>query len=137
MILALYEAVTAGVTGAAETSGASEQEDAAGDVPEETPDKLSAAYIDPLDDLAALAERLPDSRIADGAMVFVDSFKGFTAQELAVLVAFSDRRSRWPSPPAPIPSRIRRAASGCFPRSSAPLPACGIWRGRMGCRSPM
>ena len=85
LILGAYEAVTAGVTGAAETSGASEQEDAAGDVPEETPDKLSAAYIDPLDDLAALAERLPDSRIADGAMVFVDSFKGFTAQELAVL----------------------------------------------------
>ncbi len=47
----------------------------------------SRSHIDPLDSLTLLAERLPESRRLDGALVFVDSFKGFTAQELQVLRA--------------------------------------------------
>lgn len=45
----------------------------------------SSKFIDPTDDLTALAERLLESKIAVGAHVFVDSFKGFTAPELEVL----------------------------------------------------
>ena len=45
----------------------------------------AAAYSDPLDDLDHLAARLPESRLLSGAAVFVDGFKGFTAQETAVL----------------------------------------------------
>lgn len=43
------------------------------------------SYLDPLDDLTLLAEKLPESRLLQGACVFVDGFKGFTAQELTVL----------------------------------------------------
>ncbi len=78
LILGTYEAVAAGVTG--ENAGENAGEDGAAG-----PDGGHIAYIDPLDDLSALAERLPESRIARGAMIFVDSFKGFTAQETAVL----------------------------------------------------
>ncbi|HIW74582.1 MAG TPA: PD-(D/E)XK nuclease family protein [Firmicutes bacterium] len=76
LILHAFEAVASGVISpgteesGTQTNGAHER---------------GPAYIDPLDDLAALAERLPESRIADGAQIFVDSFKGFTAQETAVL----------------------------------------------------
>ena len=49
-------------------------------------DALTAsAYVDPLDDLSVLADRLSESRIFCGARVFVDSFKGFTGQEMRVL----------------------------------------------------
>ncbi len=86
LILGAYEAVAAGATGGLQEA---EQERKAAVQGESGPDaegvEEKTAFIDPLDDLAALAERLPDSRIADGAMVFVDSFKGFTAQEMAVL----------------------------------------------------
>ena len=41
--------------------------------------------LDPLDSLTLLADRLPESRLLDGALVYVDSFKGFTGQELRVL----------------------------------------------------
>ena len=41
--------------------------------------------LDELDQLTRLAQRLPDSRLPDGAAVMVDGFKGFTAQELQVL----------------------------------------------------
>lgn len=47
----------------------------------------SRAYIDPLDELSVLAEQIGDSHLFDGARVFVDSFKGFTEQELKVLEA--------------------------------------------------
>lgn len=40
---------------------------------------------DPLDILTVLARRLPDCRLFDGAHIFVDSFVGFTQQELSVL----------------------------------------------------
>ena len=53
-----------------------------------------ATGLDELDDLTRLAEALPDSRIPDGAMVFVDGFKGFTVQELKVLEAFLPRVER-------------------------------------------
>ncbi len=43
------------------------------------------AYVDPLDALSVLAVQLPDSRALEGTFVFVDGFKGFTEQELAVL----------------------------------------------------
>lgn len=43
------------------------------------------SYLDPLDDLTLLAEKLPESRLLRGAAVFVDGFKGFTAQEMGVL----------------------------------------------------
>lgn len=53
-----------------------------------------ATGLDELDDLTRLAEALPDSRIPDGAIVFVDGFKGFTVQELKVLEAFLPRVKR-------------------------------------------
>ena len=43
------------------------------------------SYLDPLDALSALASQLPDSRLLQGVQVYVDGFKGFTEQELAVL----------------------------------------------------
>ncbi|MBQ4333400.1 MAG: PD-(D/E)XK nuclease family protein [Clostridia bacterium] len=49
--------------------------------------------LDDLDDLSRLAERLPDSRLPEGAAVFVDGFKGFTVQELQVLDRFLPRVS--------------------------------------------
>lgn len=76
-ILGAYEAVASGITGA---------QDGGTDEPEP-----AAAYVDPQDDLTALAEKLPESGLADGALVFVDSFKGFTAQETAVLRALIRR----------------------------------------------
>lgn len=51
----------------------------------------AAAGVDDLDKLTRLAERLPDSRLFDGATVFVDGFKGFTVQELHVLDALLPR----------------------------------------------
>lgn len=45
----------------------------------------AATGLDELDSLTRLAERLPDSRLPEGAVFFVDGFKGFTAQELRVL----------------------------------------------------
>lgn len=45
----------------------------------------SQSHIDPLDDLTTLAKRLPESRRLRGARIFVDSFKGFTSQELTIL----------------------------------------------------
>ncbi len=45
----------------------------------------SAALIDPQDDLTVLADRLPSCTLFDGAQVYLDSFKGFTEQELRVL----------------------------------------------------
>ena len=41
--------------------------------------------LDELNRLTRLAEALPDSTLPEGATVFVDGFKGFTVQELAVL----------------------------------------------------
>ncbi len=44
-----------------------------------------AELIDPQDDLTVLAKRLPDCTLFDGAHVYLDSFKGFTEQEMLVL----------------------------------------------------
>lgn len=44
-----------------------------------------ATLLDPLDDLSALAEKLPFSKIVAGKPVYVDAFDGFTHQELRVL----------------------------------------------------
>ncbi len=41
--------------------------------------------IDPEDTLRILADKLPDSHLFDGAQIFVDGFKGFTAVELDIL----------------------------------------------------
>lgn len=58
-------------------------------------DALTAsAYVDPLDDLSVLADRLSESRIFCGARVFVDSFKGFTGQEMRVLEGILRRARR-------------------------------------------
>lgn len=77
LILGAYEAVTTGIT---------RKEDGEEPSPESIHKKTeNTAYVDPLDDLSALAEKLKESGLADGALVFVDSFKGFTAQEIAVL----------------------------------------------------
>ena len=62
LIMQAYDSLTTGVTG-------------------ESP----SGYIDPLDDLALLAKRLPESSIADGAYIFIDSFKDFTAPETEVI----------------------------------------------------
>lgn len=44
-----------------------------------------AELVDPQDDLTVLAQRLPDCTLFDGAHVYLDSFKGFTEQEMLVL----------------------------------------------------
>ncbi len=41
--------------------------------------------IDPEDLLRILTEKLPESRLFDGARIYVDGFKGFTAAELDIL----------------------------------------------------
>ncbi len=64
----------------------------ANSLPQRTRDlyRIFAAYDgssigDGADALTRLADKLPDSRLPDGATVLVDGFKGFTAQELRVL----------------------------------------------------
>ncbi len=62
-------------------------------------DRVFAAYrglvadagLEDTDKLSRLAERLPECRLFDGAAVLVDGFKGFTAQELAVLARLIGR----------------------------------------------
>lgn len=54
----------------------------------------AGAYVDPLDDLTLLAQRLPESALLRGAAVYVDAFKGFTAQELQVLAVAMRQASR-------------------------------------------
>ncbi len=44
-----------------------------------------AELVDPLDDLTAVAHRFSECTLFDGAHLFLDSFKGFTEQELLVL----------------------------------------------------
>ena len=58
-------------------------------------DALAAqSYLDPLDDLTRLAQRMGDSHLLDGATVFIDGFKGFTQQELQVLGGILRKASR-------------------------------------------
>ena len=52
---------------------------------------VNATGVDELDKLTRLAEKLADSRLPMGAAVFVDGFKGFTVQEMAVLECFMPR----------------------------------------------
>ena len=52
---------------------------------------VCATGVDELDTLTRLADKLADSRLPDGAAVFVDGFKGFTVQEMAVLEGFMPR----------------------------------------------
>ena len=52
------------------------------------------AQIDPLDDLSVLARRMPESRLFDGARVYVDAFKGFTAQEMQILAVLIRRTEK-------------------------------------------
>lgn len=47
--------------------------------------------LDELEELTQLAEVLPDSSLPDGACLYVDGFKGFTAQEMAVLEQLMQR----------------------------------------------
>lgn len=51
----------------------------------------AATGVDDLDTLTRLAEALPDSTLPESAAVFVDGFKGFTAQELRVLEGLLSR----------------------------------------------
>ncbi len=46
---------------------------------------VAQSYVDPLDDLKRLEGLLRQHRFFDGATVAIDSFKGFTAQEMRVL----------------------------------------------------
>lgn len=46
---------------------------------------LSQSYVDPLDDLTRLYNILLENNIFDGYTIFVDSFSGFSAQQLKVL----------------------------------------------------
>lgn len=48
---------------------------------------LSQSYVDPLDDLTRLYDILSENRLFDGCTLFVDSFSGFSAQQLKVLKA--------------------------------------------------
>lgn len=78
-----------------ETVGKLEETDPDGLLTEKTKNmwRVFAAYealaaatgADDLDELTRLAQRLPQSKLPDGAAVFVDGFKGFTRQELLVL----------------------------------------------------
>ena len=52
------------------------------------------AQIDPLDDLSVLARRMPESRLFDGARVYVDAFKGFTTQEMQILAVLIRRTEK-------------------------------------------
>lgn len=52
-----------------------------------------ATGLDELDVLTRLAEALPDSTLPESAVVFVDGFKGFTAQEMRVLEGLLSRCS--------------------------------------------
>lgn len=53
---------------------------------------LSQSYIDPLDNLDRLYDVLLDNpEVLDGATLFIDSFSGFTAQQLKVLVLLIER----------------------------------------------
>lgn len=65
LIMEAYETVAAGITKGEEEG--------------------SPGFIDPLDDLALLAKKLPESSIADGAYIFIDSFKDFTAPEIEII----------------------------------------------------
>lgn len=70
----------------------------------------AGAYIDPLDNLTLLAQRLPESALLREAAVYVDAFKGFTAQELQVL-------ARGHAPDLPADDRsVRRYPAGHFRR---------------------
>ena len=51
----------------------------------------AATGADELDTLTRLAQVLPDSTLPEAASVFVDGFKGFTAQELRVLEGLMSR----------------------------------------------
>ena len=51
------------------------------------------SYLDPEDQLTRLAEQLPGSALGKGARIYLDGFKGFTSQELAVVEQLM-RRSR-------------------------------------------
>lgn len=47
--------------------------------------ELNKDYFDPLDDLAVVAERLSEHPFFAGKTVFIDSFTGFTAQQLKII----------------------------------------------------
>ena len=46
---------------------------------------VAQSYLDPLDDLTRILPRIQEERLFAGSAVFVDGFKDFTTQELAVL----------------------------------------------------
>lgn len=46
---------------------------------------LSKDYFDPLDDLSVVAERLSENPFFAGKTVFIDSFTGFTAQQMKII----------------------------------------------------
>lgn len=48
---------------------------------------IAQSYIDPLDDLTRLSDILLENNIFEGYTLFVDSFSGFTSQQLKVLRA--------------------------------------------------
>lgn len=50
--------------------------------------------IDPLDDLTVLSRRIGESRLFDGAYIYVDGFKGFTYQEMQILGALIRRAGK-------------------------------------------
>ena len=46
---------------------------------------LNKDYFDPLDDLSVVAERLSENHFFAGKTVFIDSFTGFTAQQMKII----------------------------------------------------
>ncbi len=46
---------------------------------------IDRGYADPLDDLTKMAKMLPDTDFFSGARIVIDSFSGFTAQELLLI----------------------------------------------------
>ena len=55
---------------------------------------VEASYLDSRDDLTRLAQALEASSFFEGSLVAVDSFEGFTAQELAVLTQILRRAEK-------------------------------------------
>lgn len=79
---------------------------------------ITDAGIDPEGLLQLAAEKLSDSRLADGAQIFVDGFKGFTAVELEVLSVLMTRADLTV---ALCTDRTDRAEGGLFAPASRSL----------------
>lgn len=94
----------------------------------------AGAYIDPLDNLTLLAQRLPESALLREAAVYVDAFKGFTAQELQVLAVAMRQTSRLTIALCADTLQDTSGGYGRFSPPCAPPPALCAWPRTAACR---